>query len=48
VWLASRATLTRPDVSEAAPYFITAMALHGTYNALALILQKTHLLSFGE
>lgn len=48
VWLASRATLTRPDVSKAATYFLTAMALHGTYNALVWLLDKTRLLSFGE
>lgn len=48
VWLATRSSLTRPDISKAAPYFITSMALHGAYNALALLLQKTHLLSFGE
>ncbi|NLF37813.1 PrsW family intramembrane metalloprotease [bacterium] len=41
IWLISRATLTRPDVSLAAPYFITAMILHGSYNMLVLLLAIT-------
>ena len=48
IWLAARAAFKRPDVSLAAPYFLTAMAIHGTYNALAILLQQTHLLSLGE
>lgn len=48
IWLAARASLSRPDVSLAAPYFIAAMIIHGTYNALAVFLQATHLLSFGK
>jgi len=48
IWIVSRATFTHPDVSKSAPYFITAMALHGAYNAAALVLQQTHVLSFGS
>ncbi len=48
IWLTSRSTLTRPDVSLASPYFITAMILHGSYNGLVLLLEAKHLLAFDK
>jgi RsiW-degrading membrane proteinase PrsW (M82 family) len=48
VWRSARASLTRPDISKAASYFIAAMVLHGTYNALVYLLSKTHLLTFDK
>ena len=48
VWLAARANCSRPDISVAANYLITAIAIHGSYNAVVLLLQGSHLLSFGK
>ena len=48
VWLAARAGCSRPDISGASAYLITAIALHGAYNAVALVLQGSSLLSFGR
>ncbi len=48
IWLAARAEYTRPDVSKAASYFIAAMVLHGAYNALVYLLEKSSLLAFGQ
>jgi len=48
VWLAARAGCSRPDISAAANYLITAIAIHGSYNAVVLLLQGSHLLSFGK
>ena len=48
VWSGARASRSRPDVSLAAPYFITAMVLHGSYNAIVYLLENVHLLAFGR
>lgn len=48
VWLAARAGCSRPDISGASAYLITAITLHGAYNAVALVLQGSSLLSFGH
>lgn len=48
MWLDARASLRRPDAAVAASYFITAMVLHGAYNAVVVMLEKTQVLSFGD
>ena len=48
VWLVARAAYSRPDISGASTHLITAIALHGAYNAVVLVLQGGSLLSFGK
>lgn len=48
LWHAARDAEALPDLSVATPYFVVAMVLHGGYNAVAILLQATGLLSFGK
>ncbi len=41
VWRETMQSLTRPKLALAMPYVVTAIVVHGSYNALAVLLEYT-------